>query len=442
MECNYERRLQDLCRRKLEQTLAKKEHNGYMNEDDYGCVLPPENFHFEPEFNDPEHHTFYGARLWGRNFRRLMERHPLYVDPNDALAGRWMFILQRLRPFTSAVSNSNMEMAPVFNYEWLKPTQEKYGIIPGIGKMHHFAPDYQIGLQLGFGGLLDKVRQYARQYPEKAEFYQAEEDVLFGMVEMYKEGLIDPEFATREETEKRKVMNSNSCGLAFTQAEQVQLSTDSLRSGGVESATWVGIAPVPGPDGVQALFARSKFGFYTVLTTGAEEKGKVIDILKFFNWMYSDEGIMLNNYGVEGVTYNMVDGKPVMLDNVRESFNTYRGCGMNFQPISSLWTVDAYVQVLTNGTPYEELPETRKLFYDAFYLNDPYFVTSAPILQTEAYIENANTLLAEAAQLQAQCIAGLITIDEFYSRYESLKASGLQDVIDQGTAAYAQMMNE
>ena len=267
-------------------------------------------------------------------------------------------------------------------------------------------------------------------------------DYLTEMVEMYKEGLIDPEFATREETEKRKVMNSNSCGLAFTQAEQVQLSTDSLRSGGVESATWVGIAPVPGPDGVQALFARSKFGFYTVLTTGAEEKGKVIDILKFFNWMYSDEGIMLNNYGVEGVTYNMVDGKPVMLDNVRESFNTYRGCGMNFQPISSLWTVDAYVQFLTNGTPYEELPETRKLFYDAFYLNDPYFVTSAPILQTEAYIENANTLLAEAAQLQAQCIAGLITIDEFYSRYESLKASGLQDVIDQGTAAYAQMMNE
>lgn len=28
---------------------------------------------------------------------------------------------------------------------------------------------------------MDKVRQYARQYPEKAEFYQAEEDVLFGI---------------------------------------------------------------------------------------------------------------------------------------------------------------------------------------------------------------------------------------------------------------------
>lgn len=64
-----------------------------------------------------------------------MERHPLYVDPNDALAGRWMVYSAKAPSLYRASSNSNMEMAPVFNYEWLKPTQEKYGIIPGIGKM-------------------------------------------------------------------------------------------------------------------------------------------------------------------------------------------------------------------------------------------------------------------------------------------------------------------
>ena len=158
--------------------------------------------------------------------------------------------------------------------------------------------------------------------------------------------------------------------------------------------------------------------------------------------MFSDEGIQMNNYGIPGYTYDLKDGKSVMYDNVRENFISYRGFGMNFQPISSLWTVDAYVQVLTSGTPYEELPETRKLFYDAFYLNDPYFVTAPPVLQTEAYIENANTLLAEASQLQAQCIAGLISIDDFYTKYEELKADGLQDVIDQGAEAYAAIMGE
>ena len=152
-----------------------------MDEDDYGSVLPPEDFHLEIEYNDPEHATFYGAELWARNFRRLLEAHPVWVDPQDALAGRWMFILQRLRPFESAVSNHNMEMAPVFDYSDLKPLQEKYGIIPGIGKMHHFAPDYQIGLQLGWGGIQKKVAECRKNHPEAAWLYDAEEEVLLGI---------------------------------------------------------------------------------------------------------------------------------------------------------------------------------------------------------------------------------------------------------------------
>lgn len=181
---NYQERIERLRARKEAQTMQKLAKNGYMDEDDYGSVLPPENIQIPIEFNDPVHKTFYGAKLWGKNFRALMERHPVYVDPDDALAGRWMYILQRLRPFESATSPKNMEMAPVFNYDWLKPLHEKYGIMPGIGKMHHFAGDYHIGLELGWGGLLKKVRKYAAVYPEKEELYTAEEDVLLGIMNL------------------------------------------------------------------------------------------------------------------------------------------------------------------------------------------------------------------------------------------------------------------
>ena len=177
----YQERIQRLRAEKERQTLEKMERNGYMDEDDYGSVPAPEGFEPHVEFNDPVHHTFYGATLWGRNFRHIMETHPTYVNPCDALAGRWMFILQRLRPFESAVSAANMEMAPVFNFDHLKPLHEKYCIVPGIGKMHHFAGDYRIGLELGYGGLLAKVRRYAALYPDKEEFYTAEEDVLLGI---------------------------------------------------------------------------------------------------------------------------------------------------------------------------------------------------------------------------------------------------------------------
>lgn len=178
----YEQRIDHLRAQKEEQTQEKLRRNhAYMDEDDYGSVLPPEDFHLEIEYNDPEHATFYGAELWARNFRRLLEAHPVWVDPQDALAGRWMFILQRLRPFESAVSNHNMEMAPVFDYSDLKPLQEKYGIIPGIGKMHHFAPDYQIGLRLGWGGIQEKVAECRKNHSEAAWLYDAEEEVLLGI---------------------------------------------------------------------------------------------------------------------------------------------------------------------------------------------------------------------------------------------------------------------
>lgn len=184
MEYTYQARLDALRQVKQAQTQEKIRRNGYMDEDDYGCVPPPEDFVFCPEYNDPENMTFYGAKMWGRNFRRLMEAHPVYVDKNDALAGRWMFILQRMRPFQSVVSNKNLEMAPCFDYSELKPIHEKYGIVPGIGKMHHFGGDYQIGLDLGWYGLLEKVRRFHAQAPdaEAEELYAAEEEVLLGII--------------------------------------------------------------------------------------------------------------------------------------------------------------------------------------------------------------------------------------------------------------------
>jgi len=180
---SYRNRIEALRRAKEEQTAWKIRHFKDMNEDDYGMVPPPEDFRFEPQFNDPEHGTFFGARLWSENFSKLLKAHPVYVDPNDALAGRWMFILQRLRPFVSAISGRNMEMAPAFDYSWLKADQLKYDLMPGIGKMHHFAPDYRIGLELGWGGLRAKVERYRALAAshEQIELYAAESLVLDGM---------------------------------------------------------------------------------------------------------------------------------------------------------------------------------------------------------------------------------------------------------------------
>ncbi len=69
----------------------------------------------------------------------------MYVNPLDALAGRWI---------TSISWQRSAWMHTGFDYsEWL-PEQELYGVVSGIGAPQHFAPDYLIGFALGWGGLL------------------------------------------------------------------------------------------------------------------------------------------------------------------------------------------------------------------------------------------------------------------------------------------------
>ena len=168
----YNERLGLLRENKLQQTREKLALNGYTNEDDYGTVLPPPDFQWRATSNHPNG-SFYGAEGWARNFRSLMEVHPVYVDPLDALAGRWMVFMSRHRP---------VRWPPQFDYSHLRPEQELYGIASGIGSDSHFGPDYRIGLRLGWGGLLEKVRRCrARHGPDKAAFFQAEEDAIAGV---------------------------------------------------------------------------------------------------------------------------------------------------------------------------------------------------------------------------------------------------------------------
>ena len=168
----YQDRLDHLREKKLEQTQEKIRRVGYMNEDDYGLVLPPEDFSWEIIPNH-SNGSFYGLKGWSENFCSLIDNCPTYVDPMDALAGRYRFLMNRMRPFN---------WPPELNYDQLVPEQKKYGIIHGIGDDQHLAPDLEVGLSLGWEGLLEKVRHYKRQHDaEKTEFFEAEEKVIIAI---------------------------------------------------------------------------------------------------------------------------------------------------------------------------------------------------------------------------------------------------------------------
>ena len=179
MKNDYPARMARLTARKIEQTKAKLAALGARDEDDYGLVLPPALFKANLPIRDATG-QWSGPHSWAANFRWLMENHPCYIDPDDAIAGRWMFMLSRMRQ-GYLLHRSNF----AFDYSHLEPLQKKYDITPGIGKDAHFAPDYRIGLDLGWGGLLEKVR--ASRLRNGADAYardllDAEEQAILGVM--------------------------------------------------------------------------------------------------------------------------------------------------------------------------------------------------------------------------------------------------------------------
>jgi len=170
---SYADRIRLLYETKLRHT-TEKSRNGFMDHDDHGRVPVPEGFSWQPTSNHPNG-QFYGPLGWGACFKDLAENHPVYVDSNDALAGRWMFNLYTMH---------KASWKPEFDYSHLVHEQQLYGIVSGIGAPHHFCKDYRIGLKLGWGGLLKQIRESLEHHTgdqEKVDFLRGEEMVVLGM---------------------------------------------------------------------------------------------------------------------------------------------------------------------------------------------------------------------------------------------------------------------
>ena len=278
------------------------------------------------------------------------------------------------------------------------------------------------------------------EHPRYREF-------LTEVQQLYADKIIDQEFATRYLADVYNTMSGDLAGTVFTWAEQCAVHSETLQANGVENGLYLTCAPIAGPYGDQWLQKRLGVGGNWCITAKAEADGKVEDILKFWNWMFSDEGVMLYNYGIEGYTYTMVDGKAILNPEITAGgFNDYRTLGMEFEPIGGNWQNDAFMQCVFSGKTEEDLTVPRKSFYDGLNehgVNDGKYYSMPPTLETEAYVEyRAELITSGVCALRDQCVAGQLSVDDFFAKYEELKGRGLQDILDEGAEAYALIVGE
>lgn len=196
----YADRLKSMRETKIRHTLEKKKQNGYTDLDDFGTVPISDGYEITPWYNS-SNGSFYGYDGMSENFCRVINAHEPYVDPMEMLCGRWRDMLVnyrgdvhylpdwlKKRPKIMELMKSSTDQwskrwdEQRFPYDELKPLQEKYNIQTGIDGDAHFACDYRIGFELGFGGILDKIEKYRKINPDKNDFYDAEEKCIRAII--------------------------------------------------------------------------------------------------------------------------------------------------------------------------------------------------------------------------------------------------------------------
>lgn len=169
----YDERIALLRARKIEQTKEKAAAGG-ADEDDYG-LIEQNVFRYKLKPNHPNG-SIYGYKAWQENYCSLLVQHPIYVDALDAFSAKGFLFLERLRP-------QDKKWNPDYPYDDLQAKFDRYQIISGINNCHHFTPDIQIGLDIGWGGTLRKLKEQKALHDEShAEFYDAEIAVVEAVI--------------------------------------------------------------------------------------------------------------------------------------------------------------------------------------------------------------------------------------------------------------------
>ena len=178
----YNDRYRQLRETKIKHTQDKMAQQGYMDADDYGSIPLPDGYSFTP---NPADGSLLGYACWAENFAAIMETHPIYVDPLEILAGRWSAQLTKWKKPFSRPLLEEPESCPDFKRPLLELELNirRYGLLLPLGGDSHFAPDYRIGLELGWGGLLEKIRRFRDSNPDKTakEFYDAHEKAVIAI---------------------------------------------------------------------------------------------------------------------------------------------------------------------------------------------------------------------------------------------------------------------
>ena len=254
-------------------------------------------------------------------------------------------------------------------------------------------------------------------------------EYLLQLNEWYNEGILNSDFVSystnpNDETVIGKVTTAKGVGTFFSGGNDMA----TRREQSEEGMMYVGMPALKGPDGKNhfGLDANAVKGSSYHISTQCEN----VELLVQWNdFWYSEDGIIITNFGKEGENYEMVDGKPQWTDFVTSNPN-----GLTQGVVRQAYLMYTVHGICTNDNEVGMLDEIAQEAVATWTSSsDRAYLMPTVSYTTEESGERA-TLLSDIdtynEEVQLKMVIGELDIETYWETYQNdLKNMGIEKVI-------------
>ena len=259
----------------------------------------------------------------------------------------------------------------------------------------------------------------------------------------YAEGLLDQEYLTRDKTAWYSAWTNNQVFMSYDWSAYIDNVANLFKD--VETdINIVGAVPPEGPTGISET--RDQLQPITVdedwnagIYIGATEEQKQA-ALKLLDYVYSEEGMILMNFGEEGTHFNIVDGDYKYSDLIMNNPD-----GLSPQDALRSFGIQSMLTLLQDAR-YErafvsdEVNRIRDIYEQEGHIGDAFptlaFTNEEQGIISEKYTE-IETYMNEMVD---KFIMGVESLDKFDDYVAQIEKMGLADVLAVYQAAYDRYM--
>ena len=287
-------------------------------------------------------------------------------------------------------------------------------------------------------GLVAGTDLYVKDGQVKYGAYEPEfKDFVAEMAKWYSEGLLDPEFSTQDSKQFDSKMVNDMGGAYYGSLSGNMGKFITARSDDSE----YDLVPAPMPKAPDGKVHTGISGYGQMVPHGASicsTNENIVETVKWLDWHYSEEGTALYNWGIEGQSYEVVDGKNQFTDLITnnpdglskdEADARYAGGVLTQMPIVE----DPEVFLALKSLPQQKAASQLWCQADTSWLLSPLYFDSETTTENANIMSEIKTYVAEQFKKYVMGIESMDTFDQFQ---QQLKNMGIETVLANYQASY------